>query len=167
MMRDIGRRVGLVLLGLAFALGATVVEGQGSADSAKIPASVVPVPASTAATDSLLEAVTRQLSGELRCPVCQGLSIGDSPSELALEMRGVIRDQVVAGKSPEEVRQYFLDKYGEWILLEPKAEGFNLVVYALPILALLGGAFVVWRNVRRWTAAGRADDAGAPPAAGA
>jgi cytochrome c-type biogenesis protein CcmH len=104
------------------------------------------------AADSLLEAQTTALASELRCPVCQGNSIQDSPSELAQQMRDLIRDQLRAGKSPDEVRAYFVDKYGEWILLAPKAQGFNLVVYVIPFAAILVGGFVVWRTVRRWTA---------------
>jgi cytochrome c-type biogenesis protein CcmH len=104
-----------------------------------------------------IEAMTRTLAAELRCPVCQGLSIGDSPSELALEMRGVIRDQLVSGKTPAEVRKYFVDKYGEWILLTPEPEGLNLIVYVLPVLAILGGIALVWHVVKRWTARAEAE----------
>jgi len=103
--------------------------------------------------DPVLEERTRQVAAELRCPVCQGNSIQDSPSELAQEMKGVVRDQLAAGRTPDEVKQYFVDKYGEWILLEPKATGFNLVAYLLPVLMLAAGGLVVWRAVRRWTAA--------------
>lgn len=103
-----------------------------------------------------LEALTSQVAAELRCPVCQGLSIQDSPTELALEMRAVIRDQLAEGRSPEEVKEYFVSKYGEWILLQPKPEGFNLAVYALPIGGLLIGAVVVGLSVRRWTRQGSA-----------
>ena len=103
------------------------------------------------AADSLLEAQTTALASELRCPVCQGNSIQDSPSELAQQMRDLIRDQLRAGKTPVEVRAYFVDKYGEWILLTPKATGFNLVVYVVPLLVILGGGAIVWRAVRRWT----------------
>ena len=98
-----------------------------------------------------LEAATTSLASELRCPVCQGNSIQDSPSELAQQMRSVVRDQLRSGKTPDEVRAYFVDKYGEWILLSPRAEGFNLVVYIIPFVAILDGAFVVWRTVKRWT----------------
>lgn len=99
-----------------------------------------------------LEERTRMVASELRCPVCQGNSIQDSPSELAQEMKGVVRDQLAAGKTPDEVKQYFIDKYGEWILLEPKASGFNLVVYLLPVVGVLIGGVIIWRSVRRWTA---------------
>lgn len=103
------------------------------------------------ASDSALEAMTTVLASELRCPVCQGNSIQDSPSELAQQMRDLIRDQLRSGKTPDEVRSYFVDKYGEWILLSPKAEGLNLIVYIVPLIAVLVGGLVVWRTVRRWT----------------
>ena len=108
-------------------------------------------------SDSALEAMTTTLASELRCPVCQGNSIQDSPSELAQQMRDLIRDQLRAGRTPDEVRAYFVDKYGEWILLAPKATGLNLVVYVIPFAAILLGGVVVWRTVRKWTH---------PPAAG-
>lgn len=102
--------------------------------------------------DPVLEEKTRQVASELRCPVCQGNSIQDSPSELAQEMKGVVRDQLASGKSPDEVKAYFIAKYGEWILLEPKASGFNLVVYLLPLVLVAVGGYVIWRSVKKWTA---------------
>ena len=101
--------------------------------------------------DSTLEAMTTMLASELRCPVCQGNSIQDSPSELAQQMRDLIRDQLRAGKTPDEVRAYFVDKYGEWILLAPKAQGLNLIVYIVPFAAIVLGGIVVGRTVRKWT----------------
>ena len=101
--------------------------------------------------DSVLEAKVRELSSELRCPVCQGLSLQDSPSELSQEMRDLVREQLESGKSPDEVKAYFVEKYGEWILLEPKARGFNLVVYLLPAVAVLGGGAMLLLALRKWT----------------
>ncbi|MGQ0764443.1 MAG: cytochrome c-type biogenesis protein [Gemmatimonadota bacterium] len=100
-----------------------------------------------------LERRTREVASQLRCPVCQGLSINDSPSELALEMKALVRDQLAAGKSPDQVRGYFIEKYGEWVLLEPAPRGVNLFVYLLPVLAVAAGGMIIWRAVRRWTAA--------------
>jgi cytochrome c-type biogenesis protein CcmH/NrfF len=108
-------------------------------------------PSTAASTDPILEARTREVASQLRCVVCQGLSIEDSPSELALEMKALVREQLASGKSPDEVKRYFVDKYGEWILLRPKAQGFNLVVYLLPIVFVLGGIAFVVLAVRRWT----------------
>jgi cytochrome c-type biogenesis protein CcmH len=118
------------------------------------------VPAQPVRSDSAIEAMTRSLASELRCPVCQGLSIGDSPSELAGEMRDVIRDQLKAGKTPDEVRQYFIQKYGEWILLSPEPSGFNILVYAIPVAFLLTGGWIVWRFIRKWSST----PPGSPPA---
>ena len=98
-----------------------------------------------------LEQRTSAVAAQLRCPVCQGLSIQDSPSELAQQMRGVVRDQLAAGRTPEQVKQYFIDKYGEWILLEPEPHGFNILIYILPVVAVIAGAAVVVVAVRRWS----------------
>lgn len=102
------------------------------------------------ASDSTLDAAVRAVASELRCPVCQGESIQDSPSGLAQEMRAVVREQLAAGRTPDEVKRYFADKYGEWILLRPRARGWNVLVYVLPLVALLLGAGIVMRATRRW-----------------
>ena len=102
------------------------------------------------ARDSVLEAQVRAVASELRCPVCQGESIQDSPAALAQEMRAVVHEQLAAGRTPDDVKRFFADKYGEWILLRPKARGWNVMVYVLPVLALLVGAAVVMRATRRW-----------------
>jgi cytochrome c-type biogenesis protein CcmH len=111
------------------------------------------VAARRASTDTALAALTRSVAAQLRCPVCQGLSLADSPSELALEMKDVVRDQLAAGRTPDEVKAYFVGKYGEWILLEPPRRGANLLAYALPAMALVGGLGVIWLALRRWTSA--------------
>lgn len=110
------------------------------------------VPGSTtpASGVSRLEDSVRLVSSQLRCPVCQGESIQESPAELAKQMRQVVREQLAAGRSGEEVKAYFVSKYGEWILLEPKPHGANLLVYVLPFVLLLGGAGVIVFAVRSW-----------------
>jgi len=112
-------------------------------------APIVTPPARTA--DSALEARTSAVAAQLRCPVCQGLSIQDSPSELAQSMRSLVRDQLAEGKTPAEVKSYFVSKYGEWILLAPEPHGINLVAYAVPILVVVGGGAGIVFAVRRWT----------------
>jgi cytochrome c-type biogenesis protein CcmH len=102
-------------------------------------------------SDSALDARTTAVAVQLRCPVCQGESIQESPAELAKQMRDIVREQLSAGKSPEEVKAYFVSKYGQWILLQPRVGGFNLIVYGLPVLAVLGGLAVIVTAVRRWT----------------
>ena len=123
--------------------------------------------AATTPADSALEARTREVASQLRCPVCQGISIQDSPSELAQDMRDVVRQQLRAGRTPDEVKAYFVGRYGDWILLEPPAHGFTLLVYALPIALLLAGGGILVVALRRWVRASPAPPAPqfhAPPA---
>jgi cytochrome c-type biogenesis protein CcmH len=94
----------------------------------------------------------REIASELRCVVCQNLSVADSPSDLAKEMRNVVREQVQQGKSREEVQAYFVSRYGEYVLLAPPKRGFNLLVWGLPFLAVVAGGGVVYLVARRWAA---------------
>lgn len=108
--------------------------------------------------DSVLDARTAEVASTLRCPVCQGESIQDSPSELAQQMRSVVKDRLRQGDSPEQVRAYFAARYGEWILLEPKMTGLNVMLYLLPVVLILGGLVFVVFLVKKWT---RSTDTGA------
>jgi cytochrome c-type biogenesis protein CcmH len=113
-----------------------------------------PAAGTPAPYDEQLEARVREVASQLRCPVCQGLSIQDSPAELAQDMRAVVRDMLAQGKTPEEVKAYFVQSYGEWVLLEPKARGFNLLLYLLPAVAVLGGVLLIYMLTKRWTGKG-------------
>ncbi len=95
------------------------------------------------------EARAQRLGNQLRCPVCRGVPIAGSPSGLAREMMDVVRQQVAAGKSDEEILKYFEERYGEWVLLTPKAEGINLLVWILPGFVLLGGAAAIIIHLRK------------------
>lgn len=101
-----------------------------------------------------LDSLTVVLARQLRCPVCRQLSVEDSPSELAQEVKDVIRGRLEQGETPEEVRAYFVSKYGEWILLEPPKEGFNLVVWLVPLLGLVAGGAILGASFRSWLASG-------------
>jgi cytochrome c-type biogenesis protein CcmH len=123
------------------------------ADALLVAATVVIVVASLLAVLGLrpatLEERARRLESELRCPVCQGLSIADSPAELASEMRALVTDQLDAGASDADVRAYFVERYGRWILLAPDASGPNLLLWAVPGVLLIGGAGAVVARARR------------------
>lgn len=95
-----------------------------------------------------LEARVQTLGKELRCAVCQGLSVSDSPSSMARAQLDKIRELVSEGKTDQEVRDYFVARYGEWVLLQPKVAE-NPLVWLGPVVLLLGGAFVIYRQVRR------------------
>jgi len=108
------------------------------------------IPVSLHAESVDLEEQVRRIAAELRCPVCQALSVADSPSEMAQQMRAIIQQQLKEGKSPDEVKTYFISKYGEWIMLAPTAKGFSLLIWILPFVALGGGILFVVLIVRRW-----------------
>ncbi len=108
----------------------------------------------------------RSVAAELRCPVCQNLSVADSPSELARQMRGEISRRLKAGQAPAEIRAYFVSKYGRWILLTPSAGGLGFIVWGAPALAVAGGgavAFTVLRRRRRRPPRGEEGPAGEAP----
>jgi cytochrome c-type biogenesis protein CcmH len=107
-------------------------------------------------------ATAYEVASQLRCVVCQNLSVADSPSEMAGQMRGIVRERLAAGETPEQVLQYFVDRYGQWILLAPRREGFNLLVWAMPAVAVAVGLALAALLLRRWTARGRRARAPAP-----
>jgi len=117
-----------------------------------------------AATNFDLEDRVREIASELRCVVCQNLSVADSPSDLAKEMRNLVREQVQQGKSREEIQAYFVSRYGEYVLLSPPKRGFNLLVWGLPFLAIVVGGGVVYLVARRWTEQASANRPVADPA---
>jgi len=100
---------------------------------------------------SVNEDTVREIAAQLRCVVCQNLSVADSPSEMANQMRGIIRERLQAGNTPEQVVAYFVDKYGEWVLLSPRPRGFNLLVWVLPFAATAAGLVAVLLLARRWS----------------
>jgi cytochrome c-type biogenesis protein CcmH len=98
-----------------------------------------------------LDERVREVASELRCVVCQNLSVADSPSDLAKEMRNLVRELLQQGKTPEEIKAYFQSRYGDFVLLEPPKRGFNLLVWGLPFAALGVGACGVYLVAKRWT----------------
>ena len=93
-------------------------------------------------TESTEERIQR-LGDQLRCPVCRGVPISESPATLANEMMDTLKEQAAQGKSDEEILNFFEERYGEWVLLEPKAQGMNLAVWILPAMVVLGGSIFI------------------------
>ena len=99
--------------------------------------------------DPNLEARAREISKELRCLVCRNESIDESNATLAKELRIVLRERLVAGDTDQEILDYMVARYGEFVLLRPDATGVNIALWlAAPALFLLALG-VGWRTIRR------------------
>ena len=100
--------------------------------------------------DTGLEARAREISRDIRCPVCQGETIDDSSAPISRDLRLIIRERLVAGDSDAEVIDYIVDRYGEGVLFNPRAEGANLILWlAGPALLLAGIGLAVAAGRRR------------------
>lgn len=97
-----------------------------------------------------------QITTELRCPVCQGLSVKDSTSDTARQIRELVAQRVREGKTNAEIQAEFRDAYGDWILLSPPVGSWSGVVWLVPVVALAAGLILV---------TGRLRGTDAPPAA--
>lgn len=94
------------------------------------------------------------IAKDLRCTVCQNQPIAESNADLARDMRDIVREQLKAGKSREQIMQYFVDRYGNYVLMKPPVEGPGTLLWVMPLLfaAVLGGtAFFYLRHRRRQT----------------
>jgi cytochrome c-type biogenesis protein CcmH len=99
--------------------------------------------------DPALEDRARAISANLRCLVCQNQSIDDSDAELARDLRVIVRERLTAGDSDEEVTQYVVDRYGEFVLLNPVVAPHTILLWAAAPVILLTGGMVVLLGARR------------------
>jgi cytochrome c-type biogenesis protein CcmH len=98
--------------------------------------------------DPAQEARARELFREVRCLVCQNESIDDSNAELAADLRRLVREEVKAGKSDQEVRRHLTDRYGEFVLLKPAFSWGNAALWGAPVVVLLAGLLLLMRSFR-------------------
>ncbi|GAC1343110.1 MAG: hypothetical protein NVS2B9_04190 [Myxococcales bacterium] len=110
-----------------------------------------PPPAAGAAPPSQaeLDARTNEIGALLRCPVCQGLSVADSPSTMARNMKAEVREKLAAGEGQEQILADFERSYGEFVRLDPPLRGANWLVWFGPLAALLAGAGAIALALRR------------------
>lgn len=122
-----------------------------------------------AAQPSAMEQKVQRIAEQLRCPTCQAVSVRDSEATFSRQIREKVRRMVAEGQSEEDIKAYFVSRYGEWILRAPKKQGLGLVLWLLPGAAvLMGGGLLglyLYRNTRRRARAGESGDATAhaPP----
>ena len=99
--------------------------------------------------DPVLEQRARDISAGLRCLVCQNQSIDDSDADLAKDLRVLVRERLLAGDSDEAVRQYLVDRYGEYVLLNPRVNNHTILLWIAAPVLLIGGLGTLWLAGRR------------------
>ena len=105
--------------------------------------------ANTQLSDPAKEKQAKNLMETIRCLVCQGQSIADSDADLASDMRALIRQRVSAGEQPEAIRTYLIGRYGNWVSYEPPVSTITGPLYAVPLLALLLGGWLILGKFKR------------------
>jgi cytochrome c-type biogenesis protein CcmH len=138
------RRIALLV---AAGLAVCLLAAPPAAAQSGVARAAAPAPAKAAVSEEAVHDVAAQL----RCVVCQSLSVADSPSEIAHQMKDIIRERLAAGETPEQVQAYFVEKYGTWILLAPPRQGFNLLVWVVPFTGIALGLVVIFVVLRRWS----------------
>ncbi|MBF0279469.1 MAG: cytochrome c-type biogenesis protein CcmH [SAR324 cluster bacterium] len=108
-------------------------------------------------TNEEIETRLIDLFNQFRCPTCQGLSVKDSEAGFSVQIRNKIEEMLRAGASDDEIRAYFVERYGEWILRSPPKEGFNLLLWILPGIGIFAGLFVLLRISQKWVQKQRAE----------
>ena len=121
-------------------------------------ADIVGAPRGTPITGANLDTESWRVSSLLRCPVCQGASIVDSPAPTAVDMRGQVRAMLAAGYTERQVLAYFEHSFGAFVRLDPSAHGINLALWLAPAAALAGGGAILLAFLRR-----SRGSAGVPP----
>ena len=124
-------RAGLIALLLAFAGHALAIDAE------------------DAFADPVLQKRYESINRELRCLVCQNQTIADSNATLAQDLRREVRDMIAAGNTDDEIRDFMIERYGDFVLYRPRMTAGNFLLWAAPVLLLVIGALVLVRVVRR------------------
>lgn len=96
--------------------------------------------------DAGQEADAKALMETIRCVQCQGQTIADSDAPIAASMRHEIREQIAAGQTPAQVKQWLIDRYGQWVTYDPIWNAATAPLYLVPAALLLFGGFFAWRR---------------------
>jgi cytochrome c-type biogenesis protein CcmH len=107
--------------------------------------------------DAALQARYEGITHELRCLVCQNETIADSSAPLAADLRRQVREMVAAGRTDDQIRDFMLARYGDFVLYRPRVTAVTLLLWAAPVLFLLIGAIIGIRYIRRQAAEAELD----------
>jgi cytochrome c-type biogenesis protein CcmH len=141
------KRPAFALIGL-LALSSPAIPQEG-ATPADDPAAAIGRPKGAPLSGAELDARTEDVSALLRCPVCQGLSVADSPSTMARNMKAEVREKLATGYDREQILAHFERSYGEFVRLEPPMRGVNWLVWFAPLAVLGAGAAVIALALKR------------------
>jgi cytochrome c-type biogenesis protein CcmH len=100
--------------------------------------------------ETALDIQVREIAKTLRCTVCQTENIWESGAPLAQQMRGVVRERLKLGHSAEDIKEYFLSRYGDYIMMQPPKHGVNWLLWVGPFILLLGGGLFLYKEVVGW-----------------
>jgi cytochrome c-type biogenesis protein CcmH len=128
---------------------ASPAQEAGSGAAAADPVFVVGAAKGTPLSGAALDRRTEEVASLLRCPVCQGLSVADSPAAMATNMKAEVRSLLARGYVEDQVLAYFERSYGEFVRLKPPLRGVNWLVWLGPLFGLLAGAAVVALALRK------------------
>ena len=99
-------------------------------------------------TDDQVNAIAKQLY----CPVCENIPLDVCPTQACAQWRALIRDKLAQGWTENQIKDYFVQQYGDRVLATPPARGLNWLVYVIPPLAILAGVFILYRAMQAWKA---------------
>jgi cytochrome c-type biogenesis protein CcmH len=102
-------------------------------------------------TNADIDRRMREITNRLNCPLCQGQTLHECPLQVCDEMRDLIRQKLLAGESEDQIRAYFVERFGDRVLNEPPRQGFALLGWVMPVLAVLTGAGLAAWAIRAMT----------------
>ena len=113
--------------------------------------------------ETALDRQVREISKTLRCTVCQTENIWESGAPLAQQMRDVVRERLTRGHSREDIQEYFLSRYGDYIMMKPPTHGVNWILWIAPFILLFGGGILLYKEVIGWVRSTPAPPTDPPP----
>lgn len=103
-------------------------------------------PTPSTPTDDQVNAIAKQLY----CPVCENIPLDVCPTQACAQWRALIREKLAQGWTEDQIKTYFVEQYGDRVLATPPARGLNWLVYIMPPLVILAGAFILYRALQAW-----------------
>lgn len=110
---------------------------------------LIPIKNGNAQNDYPTDDQVNTIAKELYCPVCENIPLDVCPTQACAQWRALIKEKLIAGWSKDEIKQYFVDQYGDRVLAQPPARGLNWLVYILPPAVFVGGIVVVYLNLKK------------------